>query len=157
VHPCYCYWLQGITRQTVYALRNIEARSRIIVAVEKQYILYICVARTCVRVPERVGVSMGVSACMFWCSLQLLSKTFFILRRIQQDIVINVETSSHKVPVIFVGFQWNLNFLDRISEKTQISSLIKLRLVEAELLHTDGRTDGHDKANSRFSKFCERV
>jgi hypothetical protein len=26
----------------------------------------------------------------------------------------------------------------------------------AELFHADGRTDGHDGANNRFSKFCER-
>jgi len=29
--------------------------------------------------------------------------------------------------------------------------------VEAELFHADGRTDGPDEANSRFSQFCERV
>jgi hypothetical protein len=28
-----------------------------------------------------------------------------------------------------------------------------VRSVGAELLHTDGRTDGHDEANSRFSQF----
>ena len=30
--------------------------------------------------------------------------TFLILRRIQRDIVVNVKTSSCKIPVIFVGF-----------------------------------------------------
>ena len=28
---------------------------------------------------------------------------------------------------------------------------IKIRPVGAELLHADGRTDGHDEVNSRFS------
>jgi hypothetical protein len=37
-------------------------------------------------------------------SLQLLSETFLIIRRIQQDIIINVHRSSCKVPVIFVRF-----------------------------------------------------
>jgi hypothetical protein len=39
---------------------------------------------------------------MFLFSLQLLSATFLILRRIQQDIIINVQRSSCKVPVILV-------------------------------------------------------
>ena len=36
--------------------------------------------------------------------LQLLLETYLILRIIQRDIVINVEKSSCKVPVILVGF-----------------------------------------------------
>jgi len=35
---------------------------------------------------------------------------------------------------------------------------MKIRSVGAELFHTDGRTeDRHDKTNSHFSQFCERV
>jgi len=30
---------------------------------------------------------------------------------------------------------------------------MKIRTVEAELFHTDGRTDTHDESNSRFSQF----
>ena len=40
--------------------------------------------------------------CLF--SLQLLSETFRMLRRIQRDMVINVHWSSCKVLVILVGF-----------------------------------------------------
>ena len=40
---------------------------------------------------------------VFWFSLQLLSDTFLILRRIQWDII-NVHTSSCKVPVVLVIF-----------------------------------------------------
>jgi hypothetical protein len=79
--------------------------------------------------------------CVFWFSLQLLSKTFLILRRIQRDIVKNVEKSSCKVPLILVGFQWNLNFLDRFSKKAHISSLIKIRPVGDKLFHTDRMKD----------------
>ena len=43
--------------------------------------------------------------CFFLFSLQLLSETFLTLRKIQRDIVINVKTSSCKVPVTLVGFQ----------------------------------------------------
>jgi hypothetical protein len=34
---------------------------------------------------------------------------------------------------------------------------MKIRPVRAELFHADRQTDGHDKANGRFSKFCERA
>ena len=40
---------------------------------------------------------------------------------------------------------------------------MKIRVVRAELLHADGRTDRqtdrqrHDEANSCFSQFCERA
>jgi hypothetical protein len=40
----------------------------------------------------------------FLLSLQLLSETFFILRRIQREMIINVHRSSCKAPVIFVRF-----------------------------------------------------
>ena len=32
---------------------------------------------------------------------------------------------------------------------------MKIHPLETEFLHADGRTDGHDEANSRFSQFCE--
>jgi hypothetical protein len=40
-------------------------------------------------------------------------------------------------------------------KNAQISKFMKIRLVGAELFHADRRT--HDKANSRFSQFCERA
>jgi hypothetical protein len=53
------------------------------------------------------------------------------------------------------------HFLDIFSKYTQISNFKKIRLAEAELCHvggrTDGRTDRYDKANVRFSQFCERA
>ena len=52
------------------------------------------------------------------------------------------------------------DFFDRFSKKSQISRFIKIRPVGAELFYadreTDGRTDGHDEANTRFSLSCER-
>jgi hypothetical protein len=71
-------------------------------------------------------------------------ETFLILR-IQRDIVINVKTSSCKVPVILIGFYWKLNYLSRLSRgggrRAQISNFIKFRPVGAELFHADGHTD----------------
>ena len=46
-----------------------------------------------------------------------LSKTFLILRRIQQYIITNVHSASRKVTVILVGFEWHSNFFDRVSKK----------------------------------------
>jgi hypothetical protein len=53
--------------------------------------------------------------------------------------------------------QNHIKFLDVFSKNTQISNLMEIRPVEAELFHVDGRTGGHDEANSRFSEFSERA
>ena len=34
---------------------------------------------------------------------------------------------------------------------------MKIRSVGAQLFRADGRTDGNDEANSRFSQFCKRA
>jgi len=34
---------------------------------------------------------------------------------------------------------------------------MKIRPLEAELFRADGRTDGHDEANSHFKQFYERA
>jgi hypothetical protein len=104
------------------------------------------------------GKNLNVK-CVFWFSLQFVFETFPILRRNQRD-VINVETSSCKVYAIFIEFSSNLSFLERFSKKSQIWNFIDTRPVGAKLFHADrrmdGRTDGHDKASSHFSQFCER-
>jgi hypothetical protein len=82
--------------------------------------------------------------CVFWFYLQLLSETFVIVRRIQRDIIINVHRSSCKVPVILVRSYWNFKFLDRMSKYTQISNLMKIRPVGAELFPADGQTERHE-------------
>jgi hypothetical protein len=46
---------------------------------------------------------------------------------------LNVHRSSCMVPVILVRFWWNLNFLNTFSKYTQISNLMKICLLGAEL------------------------
>jgi hypothetical protein len=48
-----------------------------------------------------------------------------------------------------------LEFFDRFSKETEISSSIEIHPVGVELFHADGRTDGHDESNNRFNQFLE--
>jgi hypothetical protein len=48
-----------------------------------------------------------------------------------------------------------LEFSRQILKNTQVPNFMKVGTVGAELFHADGRTEIHNKANSRFSKFCE--
>ena len=60
------------------------------------------------------------------------------------NVIINVQRYSCKVPVIFVTSWWNLNFFQQIfffSKNTEISNIVKISLVAAELFHVDGQTD----------------
>ena len=78
---------------------------------------------------------------VFWLSLQLLSETFLILRRMQLDTIINACCYSCKVPVIPFRLQWNLNFIDIFSKNIETSDFMKIRSVGDEMFHA-GRTDG---------------
>jgi hypothetical protein len=87
--------------------------------------------------------------------LRLLSKTFPIIRRIQEEMIKKCVLASCRVPVILARFQRNLRFPDTFSNNTQTSNFMNIRSAGAELFRADGQTDGHDEANSRFSQFCE--
>jgi hypothetical protein len=63
---------------------------------------------------------------------KLLAETFHILRINEQDVLKSVYWSSCKINI-------NLNFLGRFSKNPQISNLMKIRPVEIELFHADGR------------------
>ena len=73
---------------------------------------------------------------VLWFSLQLLSETFLILRRIQRYII-HVHRSSRKVPAIIVRFKGHLHFLERFLKILQTTYFIKIRPVGAELLHVN--------------------
>jgi hypothetical protein len=97
--------------------------------------------------------NIGTKKCVFSFSLQHLSETFLILGRTERDMNKNIYWASCKVPFILFRFWWNLHFLDRSSKNTQISNFMKFCPLGARSFHADGRTDGHDADNSRFSQF----
>jgi hypothetical protein len=78
---------------------------------------------------------------MFRSSLQLLSVTFLILRKILREMIRNIFMYC-TVPVILVRFGLHLNVLDRFLKNIRISNFMKIRQVGYKLFHADGRTDG---------------
>jgi hypothetical protein len=53
----------------------------------------------------------------------------------------------------------SMKVIDKFSKKhsNYISNFMKIPLGGTELFLVDGRTDIHDKANTRFSQLCERA
>jgi len=93
---------------------------------------------------------------VFWFSLLLLSDKFFILRRIQRNIIIHTYISLHvKYTFLLVRFLWYLNSLDMFSNSALISNFIKIHPVGAEMFHPEWRTDRHYVTNCLCSQFCE--
>jgi len=68
----------------------------------------------------------------------------------------NVDIASCNVPVMFVRFWWNLNFLDRFFEKRISRYQISWKSVCWEPSCCMG-TDIRYEANSRYSQLCERA
>jgi len=62
-----------------------------------------------------------------------------------------------KYPLFLSNFHETLIFWTDFRRNAQISNLMKIRLVGAELLYADGQTYGHDKVNNRLSQFCKRT
>jgi hypothetical protein len=59
-----------------------------------------------------------------------------------------------KYPLLLSDFNEAWIF-DKFSKKNpEISSLLKIRPMGAELFHADGQTGRYDDANSCFSHFC---
>jgi hypothetical protein len=93
---------------------------------------------------------------LFRFSPHLLSGTFFILRRSQRVMVKNVNWSSLQITRYSCQILIKFEFFRHIFEKnTQISNLMKIRPMGAELFQAFRRTDRHNEAKSRFSQFYE--
>jgi hypothetical protein len=79
---------------------------------------------------------------VFWFSLQLLSETFLILRKIQRDTVINV----HRSWIFSTEFRKILKY--QISWKS-------VPWEPSSSIPTEGGADRRDEAYRRCSPFCE--
>ena len=79
---------------------------------------------------------------VLWVSTQILCKIFIILRKIERGIVRNIPTSSYKVPIFLIKFLTKLELRRIFSKNTQITNVIKIRLVRAELFHVGRQKDG---------------
>jgi hypothetical protein len=56
-----------------------------------------------------------------------------------RNIVINFVSVNAKYPLLFADF--NLNFVDRFSKNSQITTFMKILPMGSELFHGGGRTD----------------
>jgi hypothetical protein len=87
--------------------------------------------------------------CVFWITLQFLSETFLILRRIQRDIIINCIDLHVKYPLFQSDFNetwiFATDFRKILDIKFHVHRSSGSRVVPC------GQTDRHDEFNSHFS------
>jgi len=62
-----------------------------------------------------------------------------------------------KYPLFLSDFNESWIFWTDFQKNTQIYNFMTIEPVGAELFHVDGRTDRHDKTNSRSSQFYEQT
>ena len=98
--------------------------------------------------------------CVFWLSLQLLSATFLIIRRIGRDIIINVYWSSCNVPFYSCHISFKTEISRQIFEKySDIKFHENLSSGKPNCLHADTQTDMTKPivACDSSSQFCEQA
>ena len=87
------------------------------------------------------GKKLLNTTCVFWFSLQLLTETFLILRRIERDMI-KMYICLH---VLYLLFSSHLN--DTLIFPTDFRKILKYQIswkyvpMETGLFHADGRTD----------------
>ena len=96
---------------------------------------------------------------VFWFSQNLLSETFLILRRNEQDMIQKMCIGLHVKYLCSCPIWMKPEFSrQNLKKKPQIPNFMVMHPVGAELFHADGQTDRHDEASSLFLlQFCERA
>jgi hypothetical protein len=89
---------------------------------------------------------------VFLFFLEIVCKTFLILRRIWRDIAVSVKRCYVKYRYSCRIFM-KKNSLDRFSKKSQIPNFFKFSS-SIRMDRQTGQTDGHDEANSLFFLQC---
>jgi len=95
---------------------------------------------------------------VFWFPLQLLSATLLILRRIKGDMI-KMYVCLHVKYRLFLS-DFNESWIFWTDFRQKLRHQISWKSVQWESscsMRTDGRTDRHDKADSRFLQFYERA
>jgi len=105
------------------------------------------------------GKKLLNTKCVFWFFLQLLSETFFVLRRTEQDVTKNVYWFSCKVPFYSCPILTKLEIPGQFFFSAKYSYIkFHENLSSGSRVVTYRRTDRWDEANSRFFlQFCERA
>lgn len=115
-HPCELHY-EKQDRQSTYnaELQDVHVTN---IAVEMQQ--RICFFFPLAYLKNRIILWKNVlNENAFSFCLRILSKTFVILRRTQRDIVVNVRTSSIRLPLMLRRFLIKLEFLDRFLKTLQ--------------------------------------
>ena len=73
--------------------------------------------------------------------MQFLSETFIKLNKRARDLIVFIRKSYVRYP-LFLSDVMEREFSRQIFENTQISDLLKIHPVAAELFHADGWRDG---------------
>ena len=94
--------------------------------------------------------------CVFW-SLKVLSEIFRIVRRVKRCTLIDVQTSSCKVPALLVRFQWNFGVTSKYFRKIEYQIYWKYVRWEPKYSMRMDRYTQYDEAVSRFLQLGERA